>query len=170
MLEGQEAVDFHLSDCKKPNLSILHIRGQSSKCGRSPKCLHGNTFLRRRHTLEGTLGRTRTETQTTVERPLSFFHRKLKELLPLDFGLGVWSFTLRPSKSRGCGSSWPKVLDFGNSHYARPRTLIPIFYWLFSAHFFGLSTNFGHSFPWPLNLDSHSVKWPLNWDEWRTNL
>jgi hypothetical protein len=30
-----------------------------------------------------------------------------------------------------------------------------------SAHFFGLSTKFGHSIPWPLDLDGLSVKQPL---------
>jgi hypothetical protein len=39
-----------------------------------------------------------------------------------------------------------------------------ISYWLFSAHFFGLSTKFGHSIPWPLDLDGHSMKWPLYFD------
>jgi hypothetical protein len=33
--------------------------------------------------------------------------------------------------------------------------------YVFSAHFFGLSTKFGHSIPQPLDLDGHSVKRPL---------
>jgi hypothetical protein len=33
------------------------------------------------------------------------------------------------------------------------------------AHFFGLSTKFGHSIPRPLDLDNHGVKQPLNWSE-----
>jgi hypothetical protein len=32
--------------------------------------------------------------------------------------------------------------------------------YVFSAHFFGFSTKFGHSIPWPLDLDNHSVKQP----------
>jgi hypothetical protein len=44
------------------------------------------------------------------------------------------------------------------SHYARLEAPIPIFYWLFSTHFFGLSTKFGHSIPWPHDLDGRSVK------------
>jgi hypothetical protein len=46
------------------------------------------------------------------------------------------------------------------SHYARPKAPLPIFYWLFSAHFFGLSTKFGHSIAQPLDLDGHSVNRP----------
>jgi hypothetical protein len=43
-----------------------------------------------------------------------------------------------------------------------PRSKAPltILYWLFSTHFFGFSTKFGHSIPRPLDLDGHSVKWP----------
>ena len=58
------------------------------------------------------------------------------------FGFGLWAWPLEAS------------------HYARPKAPITIFYWLFSAHFFGLSTKFGHSIPRPLDLDSHSVKRP----------
>jgi hypothetical protein len=46
------------------------------------------------------------------------------------------------------------------SHYTRPKTPIPMFYWLLSAHFFRLSTKLGHSIPRPLDLHGHSVKWP----------
>jgi hypothetical protein len=53
------------------------------------------------------------------------------------------------------------TLGLEASHYARPKAPIPIFYWLFSAHFFGLSTKFGHSIPRPLDLDGHSAKRPL---------
>jgi hypothetical protein len=48
------------------------------------------------------------------------------------------------------------------SHYARPKASLTIFYWLFSAHFFGLSTKFGHSITRPLDLDGHSVNRPLS--------
>jgi hypothetical protein len=47
-------------------------------------------------------------------------------------------------------------------HYIWPKAPIPIFHQPFSAHFFGLSTKFGRSIPWPLNLDDHSVKKPLS--------
>ena len=56
------------------------------------------------------------------------------------FGFGLWAWPLEAS------------------HYARLKAPITIFYWLFSAHFFGLSTKFGHSIPRPLDLDGHSVK------------
>ena len=36
-----------------------------------------------------------------------------------------------------------------------------IFYYLFSVNFFELSTKFGLSIPWPLDLNGHSVKRPL---------
>ena len=41
--------------------------------------------------------------------------------------------------------------------------LVPLFRWLFSTHFFGLTIKFGYSIPWALDLDSHSVKRPLVW-------
>ena len=50
------------------------------------------------------------------------------------------------------------------SRYARSKGSFTISYWLFSSHFFGLSTKFGHSIPWPLDLDGHSMKWPLYFD------
>jgi hypothetical protein len=59
------------------------------------------------------------------------------------FGFGLWAWPLEAS------------------HYAWPKALLTIFYWLCSTHFFGLSTKFGHSIPRPLDLDGHSVKWPL---------
>jgi hypothetical protein len=46
------------------------------------------------------------------------------------------------------------------SHYAQLKAPLTIFYWLFSAHFFGLSTKFGHSIARPLDLDGHSVNRP----------
>jgi hypothetical protein len=58
------------------------------------------------------------------------------------FGFGLWAWPLEAS------------------HYTRPKAPLTIFYWLFSAHFFGLSTKFGHSIPQPLDLDGHSVKRP----------
>jgi hypothetical protein len=80
-------------------------------------------------------------------------------------GLAFEGFASWPSKSRGCEShgqrfglwAWPLEA----SHYAQPKAPIPIFDWLFSTHFFGLSTKFGHSIQQPLDLDGHNVKWPL---------
>jgi hypothetical protein len=84
-------------------------------------------------------------------------------LLPLDFGLwtlglAFGGFTLWPSKSRGPGNSWPKnwTLDLTFGSFTLHLTID----YLFSAHFFRLSTKFGHSIPRPLNLDCHSVKRP----------
>jgi hypothetical protein len=59
------------------------------------------------------------------------------------FGFGLWAWPLEAS------------------HYARPKAPLTIFYWLFWAHFFGLSTKLAHSIPRPLHLDGHSVKRPL---------
>jgi len=60
-------------------------------------------------------------------------------LLPLDFGLGLWRLHTMPGQ----------------------RLQFLLFYWLFSTHFFGLSTKFGHSIPRPHDLDGHSVRLPL---------
>jgi hypothetical protein len=88
------------------------------------------------------------ETQTMVERLLIFIYllknKKLTRSWPLDWrscygqgikwdapsffwtlGLAIGGFTLWPSKSRGCGSSWPKVwtlgLTFGGSTLCSPK-------------------------------------------------
>jgi hypothetical protein len=52
-------------------------------------------------------------------------------------------------------------LCVGVRSYAQLKAPLTIFYWLFSAHFFGLSTKFGHSIARPLDLDGHSVNRPL---------
>ena len=112
----------------------LHTRGQKSKGRRSSKCLHDNSFLPKQWTFEGSLGRTRLETQTMVERPLDFFHKKISTLtrywsldwrgclgreytrmlsLSLSMGLTFEGFTVWPPKSRGGGSSWPEVWTMG---------------------------------------------------------
>jgi len=83
-------------------------------------------------------------------------------------GLACRGFTLWPSKSRGRGSSQPKVWTFcawplEASHYAQLKAPLTIFYWLFSAHFFGLSTKIGHSIARPLDLDGHSVNRPFKY-------
>jgi hypothetical protein len=118
-----------------------------------------------------------------VERLSIFFHKKsnINKILALDwrgcFGKGIkwdppsffWTlglafggFALWLSKSRVHGQrfrlwTWP----LETSHYARPKAPIPIFYWLFLAHLFGLSTKIGHSIPQPLDLGDHSMKRPL---------
>jgi hypothetical protein len=90
--------------------------------------------------------------------------------IPVQHWFGLWAWPLEASHYRcpsreamgihgqrfGC---WAWSLEA--SHYARPKAPIPIFYWLFLAHFFGLSTKFGHSIPRPLDLDGHNVKQPL---------
>jgi hypothetical protein len=57
----------------------------------------------------------------------------------LDFGIGLWLLHTMP----GCMLQFQYLIGH-----------------LFSAHFFGLSTKFGHSIPRPLDLDGHGVKWP----------
>jgi hypothetical protein len=95
------------------------------------------------------------------------FWARNKEGCSFGFGLSAW--LLEASHYR-CPSreavgvhgqrfglwAWPLEA----SHSARPKAPHTIFYWLFSAHFFGLSTKFGHSIPRPLDLDVHSVKQP----------
>jgi hypothetical protein len=56
--------------------------------------------------------------------------------LGLDFGFGLWRLHNMPAQ----------------------RLQILYFYWLFSAHLFGLSTKFGHLIPQPLDLDKHKVE------------
>jgi hypothetical protein len=86
------------------------------------------------------------------------------------FGFGLWAWRLeashygRPSREavgvhgqRFGLWAWPLEA----SHYAQPKAPLTIFYWLFSAHLFGLLTKFGHSIPRPLDLDGHSVNRPL---------
>jgi hypothetical protein len=60
--------------------------------------------------------------------------------LGLDFGVGLWKL-----------------------HTMRSRRLQFLYFtgYLHLAHFFILSTKFGHSIPQPLDLDNHSVKRPL---------
>jgi hypothetical protein len=121
------------------------------------------SFLRRRRTLEGSLGWMGMETQTMVKRLPNFFFIKksiIDNILAIrleglfwarnkvgcSFGFGLWAWPLEAS------------------HYARPKAPLTLSYWLlFSAHFFDLSTKFGHSIPRPLDLDGHSVKWPWVW-------
>jgi hypothetical protein len=85
----------------------------------------------------------------------SWKYKKLTRSWPLDW--------------RGCfgqGLKWDALSFFGlwawpcrASHYAWPKAPIVIFYWLFSAHFFGLNKVWPLN-RMPLNLDGHNVKWP----------
>jgi hypothetical protein len=109
------------------------------------------------------------ETQTMVERPSilklknSKYDRILAIRLDVCFGQGInWdasspfgllAWPLEASHY-GCPSRevvglhgqrfglWTWSLEA--SHYARPKAPISIFYWLFLAHFFGLSTKSDH--------------------------
>jgi hypothetical protein len=82
--------------------------------------------------------------------------------LGLDFGLSLRRLHTMTIHVERPWEFMAKGLDFGlwpleASHYAWPKAPLTIFYWLFSTHFFGLSTKFGHSIPRPLDLDGHSV-------------
>ena len=87
-----------------------------------------------------------------------------------DFGFGLWACSKRLQHYGR--PSWEVMGVHGQrfglwtwplkaSYYARLKAPLTPFYWLFSAHFFGLSAKFEHSIPWPLDLDNHSVKRPL---------
>jgi hypothetical protein len=125
------------------------------------------------------------ETQTMVERllVLSFvkknsiidkilavrleglFWAKNKMGFPLgsDFGLGLWRLHTMAVQVERPWDSWQ---TFGlwirpwRLHIVPGRRLRSLYFtgWLFSAHFFGLSTKLGHSVPWPLDFDGHSMK------------
>jgi hypothetical protein len=85
------------------------------------------------------------------------------------FDIGLWAWPLeashfgRPSREavgihdqRFKLCAWPLEA----SHYVQLKAPLAIFYWLFSANFFGLSIKFGHSIARPLDLDGHSVNRP----------
>jgi hypothetical protein len=74
MAKGQEAIDFHQSTARNQEfcLSTLHTIAKVQRSSQFKMI----TFLRRRRTLEGSLGRTGMETQTMVERPSVLFHRE----------------------------------------------------------------------------------------------
>ena len=61
MAEGREAINFNPTYCKKPRIQPLDPSHYSPKFKGhySPKCLHGNIFLPRQRTLEGSLGHAR---------------------------------------------------------------------------------------------------------------
>jgi hypothetical protein len=87
--------------------------------------------------------------------------------LSLDFA----GFTLWLSKSRGRGSSWPKVwtlrLAFEGFTLCLAEGYAYYILLAISAHFSGLSTKFGHSIAQPLDLDGRSVNRPLGVYMWR---
>jgi hypothetical protein len=92
-----------------------------------------------------------------VKRPLIlFFHEQNRELTiswPVH-----WRGLFWPWNEAGC-SFFLWTLEA--THHAQPKAPMPIFYSLFSTHFFGLPTKFGHSIPRSLNLDNYNVKRPL---------
>jgi hypothetical protein len=127
------------------------------------------------------------KSQTMVKRQSVFFLKKNKSLtrswpldwrgyfeqgikwdapLGLDFGLGIWKLHTMAVQVEKPWEFMAKGLDIGltlwkASHYAQLKAPLTISYgYVFSAHFFGLSTKFGHSTPRPLDLDGHSVNRP----------
>jgi hypothetical protein len=85
--------------------------------------------------------------------------------LSLDFGLGLWRLHTLVVQVERLWEFMAKGLDFALAlwrlhTYAQLKAPLTIFYWLFSAHLFGLSTKFGHSIARPLDLDGHSVNRP----------
>jgi hypothetical protein len=84
----------------------------------------------------------------------------------LDFGLGLWRLHIMAIQVERMWEFMAKGLDFGLGLWRLhtiPSKRLQFLYFIgyFSAHFFALSIEFGHSIPWPLDLDSHSVKQPL---------
>jgi hypothetical protein len=68
----------------------------------------------------------------------------------LDFGLGLWRLHTMTVQVERMREFTAKGLDFGLGLWklhSMPcqRLQLLYFYWLFSAHFFELSTKFGHS-------------------------
>jgi hypothetical protein len=142
-------------------------------------------FLRRRWTLEGSLGRTGMETQTMVERPSASFHKKNQTLTRS--WLSDWEGLLWARNKVGCsfkfgllawpleashygGPSWEAVGVHGQrfglwawpleaSHYARSKVPITKLYWLYVSSPFLWTLNK----VWPLNptasLTSTAIVW-----------
>jgi hypothetical protein len=78
----------------------------------------------------------------------------------LDLAFG--GFTLWPSKLRGRGSSWPKVMTLGLAFggftlCATEGSTYYIVLAIFNPFLWPLN-KFGHSIPQPFDLDCHSVK------------
>jgi hypothetical protein len=145
-------------------------------------------------TLEGSLGQTTMETQTMVKKPsIFFFHLKNQSLtrswpldwrgcfgprikwdapLGLNFGLDHWRLRTMAVQVERPWKFMAKGLDFGLDLWklhTMPSQRLQFLYfvgYVFSAHFFGLSTKFGHLIPRPLDLDGHSVKRPLKMIVW----
>jgi hypothetical protein len=95
------------------------------------------------------------KTQTYGREAIDLFRKKTKrnhKILTARMEGMFWA-----GKKVGCSFLlWTLGLAFGGF------TLCPTedSTWLWSTHFFGLSSKFGHSIPQPLNLDGRSVKWP----------
>jgi hypothetical protein len=157
MAKGREAVDFHQSNCKKSKsvASQPFTLRPKSKGHCNLKCLlfdKGDGLSK-----EVWVGR---EWRPKLwSRGRRFFFMK-KSIIGKIFAVRLeglfWARNKVGYSSRFGLWAWPLEA----SHYARPKAPLLIFYWLFSAHFFGLSTKFGNSIPQPLDLDGHSVKRP----------
>ena len=86
--------------------------------------------------------------------------------LSLDFGLDLWRLHTMAVQFERPWEFMAKGLDFGlglwRLHTMPGRRLHLLYFigYLFSAHFFGLSTKCGHSIPRPLDFNGHSVKRP----------
>jgi hypothetical protein len=116
------------------------------------------------------------ETQNMVERPSQRYKTltrsnigqgiKVDAPLGLVYGIGLWRLHIITVQVKRLWEFMAKGLDFGldfwRLHTMHGRRLqFPYFNdYVFSAHFFGLSTKFGRSIPRPLDLDDHSVKRP----------
>jgi hypothetical protein len=182
MAKGREAIDLHRAYCEESEnsaswpftLEAKVQRPSQSKCLLEIKATDSWRKFGTDGNGDPNYGR---------DRCCRFFHKKIKsnidKILAVrlerlfwamnklgcsfffwTLGLAFGGFTLWPSKSRGCGSSWPKVwtlgLGFRRLHIV-PGQRLPLLYfigYLFSTHFFGLSTKFGHSIPRPLNSDT----------------
>jgi hypothetical protein len=183
MAKGREAVDFHQSNCKNPRVRPLN----PSHYSQSPKVINDYflkkaTDSRRKFGSDGNgnpnygweaVGFFSLEIQSlTRSWPLDsrgYFEQGIKWHAPLVLGLAFGGFTLWLSKSRGRAVGvhgqrfglWVWPLEA--SHYTWPKAPLTIFYWLFSAHFFGSTLNK----VWPLNpmasrFGRPSVKRPLD--------
>jgi hypothetical protein len=151
------------SYCKNPKIRPTdpsHWRS-TFKARHSPKCLCGSTFSSRQWTLERSLGQMGMKTQTRVERLLIFYIKRIKfdkiSAVRLEGLFWTWN------KVGGSFFLWSLDLAVADFHIV-PNLRLQFLYFignLFSAHFFGLSTKFGHSIPrQPLDSDGHSVKRP----------
>jgi hypothetical protein len=152
-----EAVDFHQSNCKKSKsvASQPFTLRPKSKSHCNLKCLlfDKGDGLSKEVWVDGN------GDPNYGQEAVDFFSWKksiIGKILAVRLEGLFWARN-KVGYSSGFGLwAWPLEA----SHHARPKAPLLIFYWLFSAHFFGLSTKFGNSIPQPLDLDSHSVKRP----------